>query len=254
MNVECQRLTRRCVRAQAAVVMGGLEVAAGRAWIGNAVYEWQGTSNRTTVHWPVETKDCPHVRVASRSPRKKSCGLSSRPRFATLRSMDHAQLKARIAQIFRDLDAYSYYELLKVAPQATHDEIREAFHRMAMSMHPDRYQNFGDEELREQMYAIYKRVTEGYRVLTNHAMRREYDEALSRGELRLQQTERKRSGPKLAAEDLPPAARKFFLLAEDAERRGDKKTAKLNYKFAKDMAEDHPLILERLAALEADEG
>jgi DnaJ-class molecular chaperone len=179
-------------------------------------------------------------------------GLSPRLRSAIVRCMDPAQLKERIAQIFRDLDAYSYYELLRVAPEATVDEIRGAFHRMAMTMHPDRYQNYGDDELREQLYAIYKRVTEGYRVLTNHATRREYDEALGRGELRLQQTERKRSGPKPAADDIPPAARKFFLLAEDAARRGDKKTARLNYKFALNLAADHPLILERLAAVEGD--
>lgn len=182
-----------------------------------------------------------------------SGGLSAYTRSGIVLGMDAEQLKARISQIYRDLDSYTYYELLKVSQAAPADEIRAAFHRIAISMHPDRYQNYADAELREQMYAIYKRVTEGYRVLMDHAARCEYNEALGRGVLRLEQTERKRSGPRPVADDIPPAARKFFLLAEDAVRRGDIKTARLNYKFANDMAADHPLILERMAAIEQEE-
>ncbi len=163
--------------------------------------------------------------------------------------MDPAQLKARIEQIHRDLDVYTYYELLKVDQRASPDTIRGAFHRMAMSMHPDRYQNFGDQGVRKQMYAIYKRVTEAYRVLMSDGNRRSYDEALTRGERRLVQTERKRKGPKRADKDIPLNARKFFQMAQDAEQRGDKKNAKINYKFALDMAPEHPLIMEKLEAL-----
>ena len=36
-------------------------------------------------------------------------------------------------------------------------------------------------------------------------------------------------------------------------RRGDKKGAKMNYKFALDMAPDHPVIIERLEAVSEEE-
>ena len=168
--------------------------------------------------------------------------------------MDQARFKARIAQIFSDLEAYSYYELLKVEIDAGPDEIRSAFHRMALSMHPDRYQGHADQELRQQLYAIYKRVAEGYRTLMDPRTRQQYDEGLAGGARRLVQTERRSAGPK-AAEDAidDPQARAFFRLAEDALRRGDLKSARLNYKFAADLVGDHPLILERVAELDERE-
>ena len=159
--------------------------------------------------------------------------------------------KTRIEQIFADLDRYSYYELLNLTPQASPDEIRDAFHRMALSMHPDRFHTHPDPELRTKLYAIYKRITEGYKVLSESRDRREYDQGLARGELRLVRVERKKSGPSQpTVED--PQARRFFDLALAAERRNDLKTARLNYKFARDLVGDHPAILERLERLDRE--
>jgi DnaJ-class molecular chaperone len=166
--------------------------------------------------------------------------------------MDPAAFKARIDQIYADLERYSYYELLNLAATAGPDEIRAAFHRMALSMHPDRYQTSADEDLRTKLYAIYKRITEGYKVLSESPLRREYDEGLARGQLRLVRTERKTTGPKPAQVSFEnPQAKKFFDLALAAERRGDSKTARLNYKFASDLCGgEHPAIKERLEALD----
>jgi curved DNA-binding protein CbpA len=165
--------------------------------------------------------------------------------------MDEAQFKARIEQIFADLDQYSYYELLNLSPDASPDDIRAAFHRMALSVHPDRFHTSPDADLRQKVYAIYKRMTEGYRVLMDTPTRREYDQGLAGGKLRLaQQTERKR-GPKRTEDTIEnPQARKFFQLAQAAERRGDVKTAKLNYTLAMNLVGEHAEIQARLAALE----
>jgi curved DNA-binding protein CbpA len=166
--------------------------------------------------------------------------------------MDEAQFKARIDQIFADLERYSYYELLNLSSDASPDEIREAFHRMALSVHPDRFHTCPDVDLRSKVYAIYKRMTEGYRVLMDSPARREYDQGLAAGQLRLaqHQPERKRA-PRRTEDTIDnPQARKFFQLAQAAERRGDVKSAKLNYKFAMDLVGSHPAIQARLAALE----
>jgi curved DNA-binding protein CbpA len=98
------------------------------------------------------------------------------------------RFKARIEQIYADLDRYSYYELLNLTPDATPDQIRAAFHRMALSVHPDRYQQSVDQELRHKIYTIYKRMTEGYRVLMEPRDRRAYDEELPGGQMRLVRT------------------------------------------------------------------
>jgi curved DNA-binding protein CbpA len=165
--------------------------------------------------------------------------------------MDESQFKVRIEQIFADLDRYSYYELLNLTPEAAPDDIRAAFHRMALSVHPDRFHNHPDLDLRGKVYTIYKRMTEGYRVLMDSSSRREYDQNLGDGQVRLQQVERKRTGPKRTEDTIDhPQAKKFFQLALAAERKGDLKSAKLNCKFALDLAGEHPTIQAKLAALE----
>lgn len=167
--------------------------------------------------------------------------------------MDPAQFKARIDQIHADLDQYSYYELLNLSTDAAPDAIRAAFHRMALSMHPDRYQTHPDAELRSKLYEIYKRVTEGYKILSDSRTRKEYDQGLAEGQLRLVRTERKKSGVLREEEAIEsPQARKFFLLAQTAERRGDFKGARLNYKLALNMAADHPVIQAHLRRLDEE--
>jgi len=165
--------------------------------------------------------------------------------------MDSAQFAARIEQIYRDLDAYTYYELLNLPPEALPDQIQQAFHRMALMMHPDRHAGSQDAQLRSKLYVIYKRVSEGYRVLMNHQTRAEYHHALERGERRLVKKERQQKRLKRKEDQIShPRAKKFFSMAEDAARRGDKKGAEINYKFALDLlGEEHPLIMQRLADL-----
>lgn len=167
--------------------------------------------------------------------------------------MSSSQFIARVEQIHRDLDRYSYYELLNLQPGALPDDIRQAYHRMALSLHPDRHHGDGDGQFKRKIYTVYKRIAEGYRVLKDQATRSEYDELLEQGTTRLIKTERPRAGPKRVEDAIDnPQARKFFAMGEDALRRGDKKGARMNFKFALDLAEDHPLISERLKACEAD--
>ena len=165
--------------------------------------------------------------------------------------MDSDHFKARIEQIFGDLDRYSYYELLNLSAEAAPDQIRAAFHRMALSVHPDRFQHHDDQELRAKIYAIYKRMTEAYRVLMDSAERRDYNKGLQQGQTRLVRTRRKTNAPKRKADAIRhPKARQFFNMGQDAERRGDLKNAKLNYKFALDMEPDHPEIAAARARVE----
>lgn len=174
--------------------------------------------------------------------------------------MDEATFRARIAQIYRDLDRYNYYELLNLDAKAPLGEIRSAFHRMARTMHPDRFHSHPDAEMRRELYAIYKRLTEGYKVLMDPQKRREYDNGLRRGRLRLLKAERERKGPRPEEEQIRhPQARRFFKLGEDAERRGDTKGARMNYAFALDIISKQRimygrrLVTSRLEALDAAE-
>jgi curved DNA-binding protein CbpA len=63
-----------------------------------------------------------------------------------------------------------YYSLLGIPTEATSEEVKSAFRRMALKYHPDR--NPGSEEEAE---VKFKEINEAYGVLGNMERRREYD-------------------------------------------------------------------------------
>ncbi len=62
-----------------------------------------------------------------------------------------------------------YYQVLGVPREATPEEIKRAYRRLALQYHPDR--NPGNKESEEQ----FKEATEAYEVLSNAERRAEYD-------------------------------------------------------------------------------
>ena len=63
-----------------------------------------------------------------------------------------------------------YYQILDVSPEATEDEIRKTYRRLALEHHPDR--NPGDPSAEER----FKEIAEAYGVLIDPAKRRDYDQ------------------------------------------------------------------------------
>lgn len=62
-----------------------------------------------------------------------------------------------------------YYNILKVSPEASPEEIKKAYHKLAKKLHPDLNKN--DKQSEEQL----KKVNEAYEVLKDLAKRAEYD-------------------------------------------------------------------------------
>lgn len=62
-----------------------------------------------------------------------------------------------------------YYKILGVSRDATLDEIKKAYRRLALKYHPDR--NPGDKEAEEK----FKEINEAYAVLSDPEKRRQYD-------------------------------------------------------------------------------
>jgi len=65
--------------------------------------------------------------------------------------------------------ARDYYEVLDIATNASAEEIRRAYHRMAFQCHPDRHQE--TEEAHKKM----QEINEAYDILSDPIKRREYD-------------------------------------------------------------------------------
>jgi DnaJ-class molecular chaperone len=109
--------------------------------------------------------------------------------------------------------AQDYYRILGLSPQATEDEIRKAYRRLALQWHPDR--NPGKPEAEER----FKQISEAYAVLIDPAKRREYD--------RFRQADARAEGFPYARDDLfrdlfadPRASAVFEELAREFERLG----------------------------------
>ena len=62
-----------------------------------------------------------------------------------------------------------YYEVLGIAPNASAEEIRRAYHRLAFQCHPDRHEE--TEEANKKM----QEINEVYAILSDPIKRREYD-------------------------------------------------------------------------------
>jgi curved DNA-binding protein CbpA len=153
------------------------------------------------------------------------------------------------------LEQLDYYELLRVQPEASADDIRRAFHVFAMRYHPDRFAGAPDEKV-ERAAQIYRRGAEAYRVLTNPQQRKRYDQLVAAGQLRyVDPTASEERALKRAAEGVLEAktvrGRPFVQKGLDAEKRGDLQQAKLNYGMALQHEQDNPVLKQRYEEIAA---
>ncbi len=72
------------------------------------------------------------------------------------------------------LETVDYFEVLKLLPQAGANEVKKAYHRESRTFHPDKFFQLPDEEFREKVDRIYKRINEAYVVLRDDRKRARY--------------------------------------------------------------------------------
>lgn len=76
----------------------------------------------------------------------------------------------------KGIEEQTYYEVLEVSPTATVKEIQRAYERAKETFHSDSlavYSLFSEEEIHE----IQAAIEEAYRVLTDEALRKKYDQS-----------------------------------------------------------------------------
>jgi curved DNA-binding protein CbpA len=89
----------------------------------------------------------------------------------------------RILEWDRLLDVINYYELLGVSDTVPANCILEAYHRFALTFHPDTHFELS-VELRQALTRIFQRGVEAYQVLINPSTREEYGRILATGKHR----------------------------------------------------------------------
>jgi hypothetical protein len=105
----------------------------------------------------------------SRRPDAKVLPQSSRP------PADNEQIARYVERLWSKLDDLDAYQLLRVSPTASDLEIKAAFRQRALEFHPDLPHPMLDEEGRERVYQIFKRVSWAFRKVGDPTSRKQYD-------------------------------------------------------------------------------
>jgi DNA-binding response OmpR family regulator len=108
-----------------------------------------------------------------------------------------------LAAIYEGMRLLTHFDALGVGPDATRDEITDAFEERARDFHPDRFRR-RSQEVRGLAQKIFDRLSEANKVLADPSRRRRY----------LAKVERQRSDPPpqpaMAGHSPPPAAEQVY--------------------------------------------
>ena len=77
------------------------------------------------------------------------------------------QLKALAGNI----DTLDYFQILNLQQTASSVQIRDSYYQLARALHPDRFFHIADEETKDAVHKIYKRVVESYTILKDEKKR-----------------------------------------------------------------------------------
>jgi curved DNA-binding protein CbpA len=72
----------------------------------------------------------------------------------------------------------THYSVLGISNNATYDEIKRTYLKLAQKYHPDRYT---DSEEKKKAHERFSKITQSYRILSDENLRAEYDSKLRKG-------------------------------------------------------------------------
>jgi DnaJ-class molecular chaperone len=126
-----------------------------------------------------------------------------------------------LAQLIEELD---YYQVLKVDPKATRNQVKDAYRREGAGWHPDGFARIDDPRIRAAVHGISKRITEAYTVLRDTTLRDRYDRglAIDRKRFLRYSAELDKEQKKVEAEEIGknPKAREYYRLGTIAMQQG----------------------------------
>ncbi len=96
-------------------------------------------------------------------------------------SQERLASREKIRQACEALPHQDHYQVLGLNPDATRDEVRRAYFKLAKEYHPDRHLQEDMGDLREALEALFQRITQAYDTLLVEKTRKEYDLSLAMG-------------------------------------------------------------------------
>ncbi|MBW2731474.1 MAG: DnaJ domain-containing protein [Deltaproteobacteria bacterium] len=154
----------------------------------------------------------------------------------------------RVDELYQTLDEKDYYDLLSVARDASATTIKSAYFELSIAFHPDRFILLEDVDLKQRIYAVFKRCTEAFKVLLDPPSRADYDRQRgeSADEVRYLDFGRSRLATDATSPSQTPAGRRYLHFAELAERNGNLRSARMYLTLATQCEPDNGDLRERL--------
>jgi len=160
------------------------------------------------------------------------------------------EFRERVQRIHDQLEQATYYELLQVSEGAGAGAIKQAFFDRSIEYHPDRFIRLEDEDLKAQIYEIFKRMSEAFKVLASPEARSRYDTNLAGPgrETRFLDRDRGPLSPKEdpTADARTPAGKKYLHYALLAETEGKLRSARMYLSMALQYEPENDALHNRL--------
>lgn len=164
--------------------------------------------------------------------------------------------RRRVIGLHKKLDQIDYYELLGVEKQASVATIKDAYFACSIDYHPDRFMQLEDEKLRQQIYELFKRMTEAFKILLDPKTRDQYNAQIDSQDTQHAGLRFIEIGPSDQAQGQSSiksaAARKYLNFADEAEKNGNLKSARMYLTLASQSEPQNVQLRSRLEALAQD--
>ncbi len=147
----------------------------------------------------------------------------------------------------------SYYQILGLQNTAPHHALVNIYDQLSARYHPDRYATIAGSKWGDviigKVTSLYQLIVEAYSVLSVRRSRKQYDDELKKGNIRMIESVLDDGPVSLFTTAKNPQSRKFLKLAQADLAKKNWSAALQNLRFAQSM-EDNALVDEKIAEIE----